>query len=283
MWLYIPSSQRDHDECTVSNASTGADGSVFVHVQDTGDESNLLLFSASVISVSHHSPALSLSSIEKTGRRVSHPRRRGSFQKAIQSHSQTHQTEPLLDIDEIWNWLKKSRIVCLAKSNTSPDSMIGQYRLYSSDILSKSTPNLTAILNRNARKSFSPSLPTAQAADDVDYRPSSTRSFLARLSTFKLSTYSNKPKPINAVSAACCGWMNDVKDDKSTVKDRLRCGICGATWVVKDTTGMNRDAAATLVERQRVSLVGMHKDGCPWKTRQCDGMSLAMYAPFPVN
>ena len=25
-----------------------------------------------------------------------------------------------------------------------------------------------------------------------------------------------------------------------------------------------------MIEKQRVSLVEMHKDGCPWKTRQCD-------------
>lgn len=30
-------------------------------------------------------------------------------------------------------------------------------------------------------------------------------------------------------------------------------------------------SANTLAEKQRVSMVEMHKDGCPWKTRQCDG------------
>jgi hypothetical protein len=29
--------------------------------------------------------------------------------------------------------------------------------------------------------------------------------------------------------------------------------------------------ANTLVEKQRGQLVTMHKDGCPWKTQQCDG------------
>ncbi len=29
--------------------------------------------------------------------------------------------------------------------------------------------------------------------------------------------------------------------------------------------------ANALVEKQRVQLVDMHKDGCPWKTGQCDG------------
>ena len=29
--------------------------------------------------------------------------------------------------------------------------------------------------------------------------------------------------------------------------------------------------ANTLVEKQKGQLVSMHKDGCPWKTQQCDG------------
>jgi hypothetical protein len=29
--------------------------------------------------------------------------------------------------------------------------------------------------------------------------------------------------------------------------------------------------ANALVEKQRIQLVDMHKDGCPWKKRQCDG------------
>jgi hypothetical protein len=31
--------------------------------------------------------------------------------------------------------------------------------------------------------------------------------------------------------------------------------------------------ANALVEKQRIQLVDMHKDGCPWKKRQCDGRS----------
>ena len=29
--------------------------------------------------------------------------------------------------------------------------------------------------------------------------------------------------------------------------------------------------ANALIEKQRIQLVNMHKDGCPWKKRQCDG------------
>lgn len=30
--------------------------------------------------------------------------------------------------------------------------------------------------------------------------------------------------------------------------------------------------ANALVEKQRAQLVDQHKSGCPWKTKQCDGM-----------
>ena len=36
---------------------------------------------------------------------------------------------------------------------------------------------------------------------------------------------------------------------------------------------LTEPVAATLVEKQRVSLVDMHKDGCPWKSKQCEGKS----------
>ncbi|KAF7330464.1 hypothetical protein MVEN_02485500 [Mycena venus] len=97
----------------------------------------------------------------------------------------------------------------------------------------------------------------------AEYRPSSIPSFLTRLATFKLATYANKPPQLDAVAAAKCGWTNDGKD-------RLVCGLCSVSWVVAGREGMSRDAANALVEKQRVSLVEAHKNGCPWKTRQCD-------------
>ncbi|KAK7690721.1 hypothetical protein QCA50_005820 [Cerrena zonata] len=140
--------------------------------------------------------------------------------------------------------------------------------------LSKTAPHLAAILSRTAtrtRKALpfkfgrqpSPSTISASPSILAEYRPSSTTSFLARLATFKLSTYANKPAAIDAVAASRCGWVNDGKD-------RLVCGICNASWVVAGKDGMSRDAANTLVEKQRASLVDMHKDGCPWKSNQCD-------------
>ncbi|KAI0319198.1 C3HC zinc finger-like-domain-containing protein [Amylostereum chailletii] len=132
-------------------------------------------------------------------------------------------------------------------------------------------PHLAAILSRTATKTRK-ALPNALARlrstrtaspSAADYRPSSTPAFLVRLATFKLSTYANKPPTIDAVSAAKCGWINDGKD-------RLVCGICNSSWVVVGREGMNRQAANALIEKQAAQLVGAHKDGCPWKIRQCD-------------
>jgi hypothetical protein len=74
-------------------------------------------------------------------------------------------------------------------------------------------------------------------ASTSDYRPSSTPSFLTRLETYKLNTYSNKPPEIDAVAASKAGWTNEGKD-------RLHCGVCGVSWVVVGREKMGRDAGA---------------------------------------
>ncbi|KAH0833240.1 C3HC zinc finger-like-domain-containing protein [Lanmaoa asiatica] len=134
------------------------------------------------------------------------------------------------------------------------------------DVL-KGAPHLSAILARSASqdKQAPPfnhlsTLPTHPLSE---YRPSSTDSFLTRLATYKITTYANKPPQIDAVAAAKCGWVNNGKD-------RLVCGMCDVSWVLARREGMSKDAASALVEKQRVYLVEMHKNGCPWKARQCE-------------
>ncbi|THH13963.1 hypothetical protein EW146_g6309 [Bondarzewia mesenterica] len=130
------------------------------------------------------------------------------------------------------------------------------------------TPHLAAILARTASKTrnafplrFRSQTPhiSSSTLPSSEYRPSSTTSFLSRLATFKLKTYSNKPPAIDAVAAAKCGWTNDGKD---RLVAKRRC-----EYYPLSLSGFSANA---LVEKQRVQLVEMHKDGCPWKTRQCD-------------
>jgi hypothetical protein len=168
----------------------------------------------------------------------------------------------------------RSLYAALAKYGVKPKQANPQFAS-----LSKSTPHLSAILARAATRTrkalpftFNAAPPTPLALT-AEYRPSSIPSFLARLATFKLATYANKPSQLDAVAAAKCGWTNDGKD-------RLVCGLCSVSWVVAGREGMSRDAANSLVEKQRVSLVEAHKNGCPWKTRQCDRTS-SVYSHVP--
>lgn len=146
----------------------------------------------------------------------------------------------------------------MKKPNTSRSSALyaslSKYRLFrpNSNSASPSTPPARPI-----------SLPYALASKPP-YRPDSSSDFLERLATYKLTTYRDKPSEINAVAASKAGWVNDGKE-------RLVCNFCSASWAVAATAGMNREAAATLIEKQRSSLVANHKDFCPWKRAQCDG------------
>ncbi|KIK99143.1 hypothetical protein PAXRUDRAFT_30686 [Paxillus rubicundulus Ve08.2h10] len=160
----------------------------------------------------------------------------------------------------LYSALQKYGINSRQDSNPPPDST-------DRIDVSKNAPLLAAILARSASRS-KPPFSFKHSSDFPahslsEYRPSFAPSFLSRLATYKLTTYANKPPQIDAVAAAKCGWINHGKD-------RLVCGMCDVSWVLVGREGMNRDAANALVEKQRISLVEMHKDGCPWKMRQCD-------------
>jgi hypothetical protein len=126
---------------------------------------------------------------------------------------------------------------------------------------------LTALIGRSyslSRPAKVPNISLPQAlTSKPPYRPSSTADFLARLSTYKLTTYKDKPPAVDAVAAARFGWRNEGKD-------RLVCDSCAASWVLGDISGLSKDAANTLTERNRMNLLNSHKEGCPWRKRQCD-------------
>ncbi|KAN0132964.1 hypothetical protein V8E53_009329, partial [Lactarius tabidus] len=136
------------------------------------------------------------------------------------------------------------------------------------------SPNthLDAILSRAAaktRKAFpnkfrSPTPMGSSPTASYEYRLSSTQNLLERLATYKLNTFANQLSAIDAITTAKYGRANDGKD-------RLVCGICKVSRVFAGREGINRDAASLLVEKQRVQSIEMHKDGCPWKKRRCDG------------
>ncbi|EIN09713.1 hypothetical protein PUNSTDRAFT_133486 [Punctularia strigosozonata HHB-11173 SS5] len=127
-------------------------------------------------------------------------------------------------------------------------------------------PHRSAFLSRTAsRRKKAPAIASSSQTTSLpgkEFSPSSVPSFICRLGTFKFSTYGNKPLAIDAVAAAKRGWTSD-----GVKKDRLVCDFRGASWVVAGPEGLSWDAAR---RKQRLQLALMHKDLCPWKTRQCD-------------
>ncbi|PBL03791.1 zf-C3HC-domain-containing protein [Armillaria gallica] len=182
-------------------------------------------------------------------------------------------------LDDAFQHLDDTVQPALKKSNTTRSiySALEKYGIKSKGSANevpqetyKNAPKLSAILTRAATRTkksfpfkFSQPRPPSTISSKEEYRPSSISSFLTRLSTFKLATYSNKPPAIDAVAASKCGWVNDGKD-------RLVCGVCSSSWVLASKEGMSRDAANALIEKQKTQLVDAHKSGCPWRMKQCD-------------
>jgi len=171
-------------------------------------------------------------------------------------HTQRKLDDAIQTLDDILNPSNEP----LASPKKRPNTSL--YRTFNN--LFRSSHNKSNSTSRTA--SATPiSRPFALSSKPL-YRPDSTVDFLARLSSFKLATYRNKPDSVNAVAAAKAGWTNEGKD-------RLGCGYCSASWVLASTQGMSKDAAHALTERHRQSLVTAHKETCPWRKAQCEGRS----------
>ncbi|KAI6094866.1 hypothetical protein EDD16DRAFT_1422561, partial [Pisolithus croceorrhizus] len=152
-------------------------------------------------------------------------------------------------------------------SSRSLSSTFAKYGIESrADVRHSSFPTLPPILARTASRSSRssplnsksgtfkhPSTPPVHATSEC--RPSSTKPFLPHLCIYELSTYADQPSRIDAVAAAKCGWMNDGKD-------RLVCRTCKVSQVLAGRDAMTRETGKK----------DMHKEGCPWKTRHCDGV-----------
>ncbi|GAA6020510.1 hypothetical protein JCM11491_001380 [Sporobolomyces phaffii] len=129
-----------------------------------------------------------------------------------------------------------------------------------------STPALEAILARShpARSTVSPAEPPAS------YDPTSLAALLARLATFKLTTYSpSKPPSLSALVCARHGWTNH------GARERLECVTCRKGVVLLAPTargGWTGPAGLALqleYERQLVAPGLAHDSTCPWRMRPC--------------
>ncbi|KIJ52508.1 hypothetical protein M422DRAFT_64965 [Sphaerobolus stellatus SS14] len=168
------------------------------------------------------------------------------------------------------------------RTNTSFYSTLTKYGIFTDKPRPKfpSKPTLTALLSRtrkNKEPTISPHVPDDSSKMVPDYSPGSTDVFLKRLATYHHSTYSSKPRQIDAVAAAKAGWVNEGG------KERLYCSICRVGWVLADRDGMSKEAATSLVDKQAEQLISMHKEGCPWRTRQCDPLVYRVPLQSPAN
>ncbi|PLW14372.1 hypothetical protein PCASD_04687 [Puccinia coronata f. sp. avenae] len=161
-------------------------------------------------------------------------------------------------------------------STGSPTKLTGASTPGSSTIIS--TPALEAL--RRSRKNQGRKTKTGgtraggiQTREDSkrqpsrkEIRPSSQADFLARLESFKLSSYpAGKPRALSPPSMAAHGWTN-------VAKNRLKCMHCTATWVLP-TPSNNRPWSspsgtqlAALGIRMRTE---QHRNTCPWRSRCC--------------
>ncbi|GAA6060696.1 hypothetical protein JCM10212_005078 [Sporobolomyces blumeae] len=143
-----------------------------------------------------------------------------------------------------------------------------------------STPALEALLAQ-ARPRSTPSTADVPAS----YDPTSLGLLLARLSTYRLSSYSpGKPATLSPLVGAVNGWVN--KDQR----DRVECVTCRkgvvllppsatATWSSPSgqalartyeslLSGVGSDDAASQKDGGRLGGTG-HAETCPWRMRPC--------------
>jgi hypothetical protein len=89
------------------------------------------------------------------------------------------------------------------------------------------------------------------------YRPLSLDQLLERLTTFTISSYSNKPVSkalLGPLGMAMNGWLHA----SGQKRDEVVCVTCTAQWHVTS------DVAETCVKEE-------HEGWCPWRIRSCHG------------
>ncbi|BGP20128.1 hypothetical protein JCM10213_000788 [Rhodosporidiobolus nylandii] len=133
-----------------------------------------------------------------------------------------------------------------------------------------STPALEALLARSA-----PSPASAPAAPPASYDPTSLPSLLARLATYRLSSFSpSKPASLSALSCALHGWRHTPE-----TRERIECVTCGRAVVLLPPSsgagGWTSPAGKKLREEYERAVLSskaeesLHKETCPWRMRPC--------------
>ncbi|GAA5900973.1 hypothetical protein JCM8208_007579 [Rhodotorula glutinis] len=131
-----------------------------------------------------------------------------------------------------------------------------------------STPALEAILSRSS----TPRQPASTAAAPPNYGPSSLPALLARLATYRLSTFSpSKPSSLSSLNCALHGWLHT-----PSTRERIQCTTCARGLVLLPPSNGDSWSSPTgdrlRLEYERLVLAptgGAHAENCPWRMRSC--------------
>ncbi|KPV73343.1 uncharacterized protein RHOBADRAFT_55101 [Rhodotorula graminis WP1] len=131
-----------------------------------------------------------------------------------------------------------------------------------------STPALEAILSRSS--THKP--PASSATAPTNYDPSSLPALLARLSTYRLSTFSpSKPSSLSSLNCALHGWIHTPSS-----RERIQCTTCAQGLVLLPPSNGESWSSPTgdrlRLEYERLALAPTghgHAENCPWRMRPC--------------
>ncbi|EGD82783.1 hypothetical protein PTSG_03433 [Salpingoeca rosetta] len=104
----------------------------------------------------------------------------------------------------------------------------------------------------------------AESKDDdkATCRPHNKDDFAARVDTFKVTTWFNKPSELSSLQCARFGWTN-------SKEDTLTCVTCRSILNCRIDNSLSATSVQSLVAKFADNLKTGHKTWCPWRTNYC--------------
>ncbi|PWN35671.1 uncharacterized protein FA14DRAFT_160718 [Meira miltonrushii] len=122
---------------------------------------------------------------------------------------------------------------------------------------------------RRSAKSDNTQKTTLNNERSSTYRPFSLDMLLERLSTFSISTYSNKPdaaRLLSPLGMASNGWIHGAGQGR----DEVSCVTCAAAWKVEaPSNSTSKEEQATVWKEKEKDVREKHEEWCPWRIRSC--------------
>ncbi|KAL8277565.1 hypothetical protein RQP46_009997 [Phenoliferia psychrophenolica] len=106
----------------------------------------------------------------------------------------------------------------------------------------------------------------------ASYDPTSLPALLARIASFRLSSYSPKPAALAPPACALLGWTNESGPNRE--RERVECVTCHRGLLVTPPTQKDGGWAGQLGKRLEAEYAAQlskdaHEDACPWRMRAC--------------